>query len=179
MDHNLVSKYAKSAFSFAKKANLLDQFGADLKKVATTLNDAMIEELANPAISRINLAHIIDELAAKLALHEQVVLFLKVVAKARRINIIHAIEKQFSILVKKEKKILEVEVFSAQNLDEQSLQEIKAILQKKYSDQKIELIQIIKKDILGGVIIKIGSVMFDASLKRQLFALSRNLQSIL
>ena len=100
-------------------------------------------------------------------------------AKARRISGIHLIENAFSKLVKKEKNILEVEVISAHNLSSENLQESSAVLQKKYSGQKIELIPVVKKDVLGGVIIRIGSMMVDASLKRQLLALNQNLKSVL
>jgi F-type H+-transporting ATPase subunit delta len=105
--------------------------------------------------------------------------FLEVVARERRISSIAAIEKSFIKLVKKEKNILEVEIISVSALDDQNVEEIKEILAKKYDGSSLEIHQTINKDILGGVQIKIGSMMIDASLKRQLTALNQQFQSIL
>jgi len=175
----VAKKYALAAFNVAKKLNLVDQFVLDITKFSVALSKPMIKELSNPAISRQNLRKIVAELGEKLSLHKQTIKFLEVVAEERRLSDIGVIESNFIKLVKVEKKILEVEVFSIQNLDAQNIQDIKTVLAKKYADKIIEIKQSIKKDILGGIQIKIGSTMIDASLKRQLFSLSQQFQSIL
>jgi F-type H+-transporting ATPase subunit delta len=171
----IAKKYALAAFNLAEKSNLIDQFLGDLKKFSDFFSDATIKELSNPAISRINLGKIVAELGEKLSLNNKVVVFLETVASARRIGEIKAIEKHFSKLVKIQKKILEVEVISAVELNSETLQEVKSTLQKQHSDLSIEIKQTVKKDILGGLVIKIGSNMIDASLKRQLSALKISL----
>ncbi len=175
----VAKKYALAAFNVAKKLNLVDQFLLDITKFSAALSKSMIKELSNPAISRQNLRKIAAELGTKLSLHKQTITFLEVVAEERRISDIGAIESGFIKLVKAEKNILEVEVFSIQNLDAQNIQDIKTVLAQKYANKIIEIKQSIKKDILGGIQIKIGSTMIDASLKRQLFSLSQQFQSIL
>ena len=175
----VAKKYALAAFNVAKKLNLVDQFAVDIAKFSAALPKSIIKELSNPAISKENLKKIVAELGTKLSLHKQTITFLEVVAEERRISDISAIESGFVKLVKVEKKILEVEVFSAQNLDAQNIQDIKTVLAQKYADKIIEIKQSIKKDILGGLQIKIGSTMIDASLKRQLLSLNQQFQSIL
>lgn len=172
----IAKKYALAAFNLAKKSNLIDQFLGDLKKFSEFFSGTTIKEISNPAISKINLAKIVVELGEKLALNAKVITFLEMVASARRINEIKAIEQHFVKLVKIEKKILEVEVISAVQLNAEVLQEVKATLQKQYSGLEIEIKQTIKKDILGGLVIKVGSNMIDASLKRQLSALKITLE---
>ncbi len=175
----LAKKYAVAAFDVAKKLGLIDQFEIDLEKFSAAFSKSIIKELSNPAISREDLGNIVADFGSKLSLNQQVITFLEVVAKARRISDIEIIKNNFVKLSKIEKKILEVEVFSVQNLDEQNIQNIKEVLSKKYFDKTIEINQSIKKDILGGLQIKIGSTMIDASLKRQLIALNQQFQSIL
>jgi F-type H+-transporting ATPase subunit delta len=167
----IAKKYALAAFSLAKKSNLIDQFLGDLKKFSDFFSNSTIKELSNPAISRVDLGKMVVELGEKLSLNNKVIAFLETVAGSRRISGIKLIEKHFSKLVKVEKNILEVELISAIQLDEQTIQEVRSTLQKQYSKLTIEIEQTIKKDILGGLIIKIGSNMIDASLKRQLDAL--------
>ncbi len=171
IDQLIAKKYALAAFNSAKKSNLIDQFLVDLKKFSEYFSASIIKELSNPAISKINLAKIISELGEKLSLNSKVVEFLEVVASRRRIGAIKIIEQHFTKLAKIEKKILEVELISAAQLSSEILQEVESTLQKQYSGLTIEIKQTIKKDILGGLVIKIGSNMIDASLKRQLSAL--------
>jgi F-type H+-transporting ATPase subunit delta len=171
----IAKKYALAAFNMAKKDNLLDQFLVDLKKFSEFFSSATIKEISNPAISKTNLEKIVVELGEKLSLNNKVLHFLSVVAAARRIADIKYVQQHFAKLVKIEKNILEVEVISAVQLDAEILQEVKSSLQKKHSGLTIEIKQIIKKDILGGLVIKIGSNMIDASLKRQLSALKISL----
>ncbi len=171
----IAKKYALAAFNSVKQDNLIDQFLVDLKKFSEFFSSDTIKEVSNPAISKINLEKIIVELGEKLSLHAKVLSFLEIVAGAKRINIIKAIEHHFETLVKIEKKILEVEVVSAAQLSAEILQEVKDTLQKQHSDLVIEIKQTIKKDILGGLVIKVGSNMIDASLKRQLLALKADL----
>lgn len=175
----LAKKYSVAAFGLAKKLNLLDVFEADLGKFVGAFSKVMLKELSNPAISREDLQKVVAELGAKLELNQNVINFLTVIAEQRRINNIAAITKSFSKLVKAEKNILEADVISAVDLDANSVAEIKDVLAKKYAGKAIKLNQIVKKDILGGVQIKIGSVLIDASLKQQLANLNKQFQSIL
>ncbi len=172
----IAKKYALAAFNLAKKSNLIDQFLGDLKKFSEFFSSATIKEISNPAISKINLAKIVVELGEKLAIHPQVMAFLEMVASAKRISEIKAIEQHFAKLVKIENKVVEAEVISAVQLNAEILQEVKSTLQKQYSGFSIEIKQTIKKDILGGLVIKVGSNMIDASLRRQLSALKISLE---
>ena len=179
INHLAAKKYARAAFGAAKKLNLIDQFLSDLGKFSALLSPSTIKELSNPEISKADLKKTIADLGIKLSLHSKVISFLEIIVDARRIAEIGAIHHNFAKLVKVEKNILEVEVFSATSLDAQSVQALKLILETKYTGSVIEIKQSVKKDILGGLQIKVGSTMIDASLKAQLFSLNQQLQSIL
>jgi len=179
INHLVAKKYANAAFNVAKKLNLVDQFSNDITKFSSALSKSIIKELSNPGISRADLKKIVVDMAAELSLHNQIIIFFEVVAEERRVSEISAIEHNFSKMVKIEKNILEVEVFSTSNLDEQIIEDVKAIFAKKYMNKTIEIKQSIKKDILGGLQIKIGSTIIDASLKRQLLTINQQFQSIL
>jgi F-type H+-transporting ATPase subunit delta len=171
----IAKKYAFAALALAKDNNLIDQFLIDLQKFSAIFSAAVSKELSNPTIPKSDLIIIIAELGQRLSLSDKVIDFLKVIATARRILFIKEIEQNFIRLAKKEKNIIEADVISAIQLNDELLQEVKIILQKKYINFTIEVTQTIKKDILGGLIIKIGSNMIDASLKKQILALKNEL----
>jgi F0F1-type ATP synthase delta subunit len=63
------------------------------------------------------------------------------------------------------KKILEIEVVSTVNIN---IDNIKKLFEKSYPDKKILIKHILSPKILGGLQIKIGSKIIDASLKNQI-----------
>jgi F-type H+-transporting ATPase subunit delta len=68
-------------------------------------------------------------------------------------------------MVQEYKKILEVEVLSTININ---VENIKKLLEKSYPDKKILIKHTLSPKILGGLQIKIGSKIIDASLKNQI-----------
>lgn len=175
----IAKKYALAAFNVGQKSNTTHQFLTDLEKFVNSFSHDIAEELSNPGISKNDLGKVVRQMADKLGIGGQVANFLVITAEARRIGVIKEVYSNLVKLVKVSKKILTVEVLSVQSLNGEDLQKIKLFLQKKYPHNVIEINPIIKKDILGGVIIKIGSTMIDASLRSQLLSLNNQFQSAL
>jgi ATP synthase F1 delta subunit len=167
----ITNQYAKAAFNAAKKAGTIEQFLSGLKLFSDNFSSLISEELSNPAISKTDLASITGELAKKISLNSEVTAFLMIVAKARRIKYIKAIYQNFLKLSKLDKNILEVKLFTVNPLEPEQQSKIKDLLQKKYPGKTIEINQIIKPDILGGILIQIDSLVIDATLKNQLMAI--------
>jgi F-type H+-transporting ATPase subunit delta len=71
---------------------------------------------------------------------------------------------------KKQEGIVEIEVTTARNLDDGTMLHI-----KKAFGTKVEEESVVDENILGGVKIKTGDKILDASLKTQLINLKRNL----
>ncbi|MFT6332863.1 MAG: F-type H+-transporting ATPase subunit delta [Lentimonas sp.] len=177
--HLASKKYSIAAFNVAKRSSLIDQFESDLAKFSLSLPASAIKELSNPTIRRQALGEIITAIGEKLSLHKKVNEFLVVVASARRISQILEIKEEFSKLVKKEKNIIEVSIISATDLDEKNVDEIEKIVANKNQNKSILIKRTIDKNILGGVQIKIGGTIIDASLKTQLSKLKTEFISTL
>ncbi len=166
-DSTIVNKYAKAAFAIAKKNKLEDIFVSDIDKICQTITP-LIKELSNPAISKKKLQEVITESANKLNINAKVIDFLVNVTNSRRINILDKILAEIEALVKADKNIIQVEVTSSRKLTQNNIAEIKNLLEKKYNNSKVEISEEVKKEIIGGIIIKIGSLIIDSSIKNQL-----------
>ncbi len=172
----LVSKnYAKAIFKLAKQDKKLDQVASDLQKFAENFTDEFAAELNNPAISSSDLLKIIELVNQKIGIKGLAGDFLNVVFKNRKASYFREIHAQFINLVKEDSNILQVEVISANELSQSNLDEIENIVSKQSKGKKIEISQTLKAQILGGVQIKIGSNLIDASLKSQLDQLENEL----
>ena len=175
---SLIAKnYAKALFKLAKNANEIDQAAIDLGKFAKNFTIDLSSELKNPAISTADLLKIVTIINKRIGISGLTSDFLSVLFRNRKISYFQEIHSEFTNLVKNEKNILQVEVITAKQIDEKSLEEIKAIIAKQNQGKEIEILQTLKTHILGGIQIKIGSNLIDASIKSQLDRLENELLS--
>ena len=175
----IVNKYAQAAFNIAKKDGLVKKFTEDLRTFSDNFSPQISKELSNPAISKAVLIEVIENLADRLSLGNKIKSFLAVIAEARRITLIKQIYLNFVKLSKIDQNILEVELFVTTQLEKDHLEKIKTLLQKKYHKHTIEIKQTIKKSVLGGLMIKIGSQIIDATVKNQLITIMNQCNSII
>jgi F-type H+-transporting ATPase subunit delta len=164
----VAKNYAKALFLAAKKAGNLEKVNQELDVFKKYFNADFAHELKNPTISKEDLVKIMQEIAKKLNFSNLVTDFFAVVAENKRLNLFVEIYEAFVKLVQKEQNILVAELISAHKMEISQIEEIKAIIAKKYADKKIIIAPIIKENILGGFQIKIGTNIIDASLKNQI-----------
>lgn len=96
--------------------------------------------------------------------------FVQIVARDHKLKQMPKIISEFTRLAKKEQGIQEIKIKSARELDEKTVEKIKNIFGKN-----TEATTEIEKEILGGIKIKTGDKILDASLKTQLNKLKQTL----
>lgn len=166
---SLVAKnYAKALFNIAKDSGKVDEILAQLDKFAQNFTADFVAELNNPAIATSDLAKIIKLINEKIGVEGVAADFLNVVFKNRKAGHFNDIYQEFVSLTKAHKNILQIEVISATEINADSLNKIKEVIAKQHDGKEIEISQTVKSNILGGIQIKIGSNLIDASVKSQL-----------
>ncbi len=171
----IAKNYAKALFKVAKKSNNIDKIRKELEIFNKSFTSDFAAELKNPAISRKDSVKIIKEVCSIISVSGVFVDFISVVAKNKRINLFGEINEEFNRIAKIEKNILEVEIISAQKLEDSQIANIKDVVSEQNKGKEIEIIQTVKSQILGGIQIKIGSNLIDASLRNQLERLKNQL----
>nr|MCU0818052.1 ATP synthase F1 subunit delta [Beijerinckiaceae bacterium] len=96
--------------------------------------------------------------------------FLKLVASKRRLFLARAMVAAFRALVAEKKGIVAAEVTVAAPLSDKNRQAVLDALQTT-SGQSIALTERVDPAIIGGLVVKMGSKMIDASLKTKLNAM--------
>ena len=79
--------------------------------------------------------------------------------------------------VAKQYKIMGAEVIVPKELAPEQLQTIKIFLRKEFGMRYVQVNQTIDQTILGGIQIRLGSTLFDGSLKTQLADLQNYLDT--
>ena len=114
---------------------------------------------------------------SQLEINEAVANFVKILAKNNQIKNINSIIGKFRDIWNKEEGIVEAEVVSREKLDSKIKGEIEKFVKKKYNSKNVEIIEKIDKDIKGGIIVRVGDEVMDASASGQLKNLRKKLAS--
>lgn len=103
--------------------------------------------------------------------------FIDIIIRKRRENYLEAIAREFQYQYKSYKNILTAVVTSAVGLDDTIRSEIMKIV-KDSSNAEVELVEKADKDLIGGLILRIGDKQIDASIQRKLINLRRNFSEL-
>lgn len=101
--------------------------------------------------------------------------FLDVLLENHRLPAIHRIRRQYDALWAEEMKLLPVDVTSAVELDEDVVRNLGERIGEQ-ADRKVELTAHVDPDILGGIVLRVGNSILDASVRNRLNQLRRSVQ---
>jgi F-type H+-transporting ATPase subunit delta len=103
---------------------------------------------------------------------EDLMRFLGVLLENHRMPAINRIRTEYDRLWAEERKLLPVEVTSAIELDEKTVKSIGDRIGEQ-TDRNVELTTNVDPDILGGIVLRVGNSILDASIRRRLEHLRR------
>jgi F-type H+-transporting ATPase subunit delta len=98
---------------------------------------------------------------------ETLVNFLELLVEKHRMPAIFRIRRQFDERWQQENRLLPVQVTSAIELDEATVKEIGDAIGKQ-TDRRIDLSSEVDPDILGGIVLRVGNSILDASIRSRL-----------
>jgi F-type H+-transporting ATPase subunit delta len=159
--------YARSLFQVAKEHGVLDEVREQLGQFAQALNDN--RELAvfffSPYFSteekKDGLRRLIDG-AESIFMN-----FLEALLERHRMPAIFRIRTRYEELWDDENQLLEVEVTSAIALDQSTVRSIGDRIGEQ-TGNKVDLTSVVDPDILGGIILRVGNSILDASIRSRL-----------
>lgn len=122
-----------------------------------------LQELyANPGIEYAQKAKVTQTISQRLGLSELAVKVLDVLTRNRRMNGLTPVIEALAEMIRAATDTVAADVRSAKPLNEQEQAELRRTLEKK-AGRKIELTIKTDPDLIGGLVAKIGSEVFDAS----------------
>jgi F-type H+-transporting ATPase subunit delta len=159
--------YARALFQVASERGVLDTVREQLGQFADALSaDHQLEVFfVSPYMAT---AEKKDGLHRMIEGAEETFMsFLEALVERRRMTEIFHIRERFEELWDVERKLLPVEVTSAVGLDEAT---VRSIGERIGSDtgNTIQLTTVVDPDILGGVVLRVGNVILDASIRSKL-----------
>jgi len=98
--------------------------------------------------------------------------FLELLLENHRMPVIFRVRNQYEVLWDEENRLLPVDVTSAVALDPAVAEELGQKIREQ-TGQNVELTSHVDPDILGGIVLRVGNSILDASIKNRLQQLRR------
>jgi F-type H+-transporting ATPase subunit delta len=168
----IAGRYAVALFELANEAKSLDAVSADLDRFVALLDaSADLDQLCrNPVFTSDDQVKALGAVLDKAKIGGLAGNFLRLVASKRRLFLVRAMTSAFRALVAEKMGIVSAEVTVASPLSEKNRKAVLDALQTT-AGQTIALTERVDPSIIGGLVVKMGSKMIDASLKTKLNAM--------
>ncbi len=143
---------------------------ADLIRDSSDLRNV----LYSPAIATEKKNDVMAKIAERIGMDRMVRNFVTIVVRNRRANLFGQMRVAFERILDERTGVLEAKVASASALSEASQQALEAEL-SRLTGKKVRATYSVNPDLLGGVTARIGSTVYDGSVRGQLESLRRKL----
>ena len=154
--------YAQAAFDEAQKLNALRAWSEMLLSLTQAVNHPEVQAaVSNPRVPAVQIAALMDALLGTPASAQQRN-FVRIVADNRRLLVLPEIAELFEARKAEAEKSVNVVVDSAFELSTAQQDKIAASLKKRLA-REIKLTCNVKKELLGGVVIRAGDKVIDGS----------------
>ena len=167
---DLVSdRYASALYDLAAEKKLVDPVLGDLSNLKNLLKDNKELNLVvkSPLITSIDKLNIFESLLKKINANELTSTFLKVIEKNKRFSNLASIITQFMNINSQKRGDVLADITSADELNDDQKNNITNQLKSILGD-KLSLSFDVDKNIMGGLIVKVGSKMIDTSLANKI-----------
>jgi len=165
----LAGRYATALYELADEAKQLDAVAADLARIRAMIDESaeLRRMISSPLISREQQAKSIDALVTQAGIGDLTRRFVRAVAGNRRLFALRAVVEAFTQMLAEHRGELTAEVTSAKPLSPQQAEAVNAALRGAVG-RKVSMDLKVDPKLLGGLRVKVGSRLVDASLASKL-----------
>ena len=164
--------YARALFQAANENDVLDRVHDELGEVADALeeNEELQMFFFSPYFSAEEKEDAVDNVVS--GADERTVNFLKLLAERHRMPVLFRIRRDFDELWAEENKLLPVTITSAVELDDDTVKQIGKRIEEQ-TGRRVELSATVDPEVLGGLAMRVGNMVLDATVRARLERLRR------
>ena len=174
---NSTSKsYALALYELASENSVLDQVEKEMISFAKLFNESLDFQkmLINPMVTKEDKRNVISQILQQNNYSEDSKRFLNFIANKNRLFFLDKIIESFLNLVSINKGELKAELVSSKQLTAQDQEKIKNELSESFTSS-LKIDYKYDPNLIGGLIIKVGSIMVDTSIKTKLKKLEQRM----
>mmetsp|Transcript_22513 Transcript_22513/g.51920 ORF Transcript_22513/g.51920 Transcript_22513/m.51920 type:complete len:181 (-) Transcript_22513:4650-5192(-) len=173
--YSAAARYAKALFQLAIEKNVLEQVHTDIRFFANvcTSNTSLVSTLKSPMIRHAKKLAVLQGIFQR-KVHALTFNFFTMVTKKHREDLLPTMVQAFLAQYDHHHGIQKAQVTTPFPLSKQLSLQLKKIVQRRSSCQKVILKQNIDPSLLGGYILQIEDQRIDQSLRKKLRTLHKN-----
>jgi F-type H+-transporting ATPase subunit delta len=174
----VVEPYAEALISLAQEQNIANEIGDNIRSIVSLLSESSEFKsfLENPLLKAEEKKAVLRAIVGE-EINHYLLNFLLLLVDRRRIIFIEGICQKYLELLRKLNNAVLAEVTSAVRLYEGEAERLSQKIKQLTGAATVEIVTKVDPDIIGGVIIKVGSQVYDASLRGQLRRISLSLSN--
>jgi F-type H+-transporting ATPase subunit delta len=159
--------YARALFEAAKENDALDRVHDELGEFVDALDENRELQMFffSPYFSSDEKKDAVDQVIS--GADERIVNFLKLLAERHRMPVLFRIRRDFDESWAEEKKLLPVSVTSAVELDDKLVKDIGKRIEEQ-TGRDVDLASKVDPYVLGGLVVRVGNMVLDASVRNRL-----------
>ena len=171
---SLAGRYASALFDLASEAGTITAVESDLEKLSEALRESseLSALIRNPEVSREALGRVLSGIGEHLALAELTRNFLGVLATNRRAGELPGVIRAFHAIAAAQRGEVSAEVASAHPLTDEQLTALEQKLRAR-EGRTVKLKSRVDPDLLGGLVVTVGSKRIDGSIRTRLKTLAQ------
>jgi len=167
-------RYAKALFQSASEKKILDQVYKDMELVSDTCKlDDFQYMLAVPTLQVSQKVKVVGSIFSKV-LSETSLSMINLVIKNKREVYLAGIARNFSDLYRKDQGIRSASLVTAIPVDDEAIKGIREMIKKAYNSE-VELTASVDEDVIGGFVLTIEDMQYDASVASNLRKMKKQL----
>lgn len=179
MSTGIAARYAAAIFELAKEGKALAALESDIDALdaALTASADLRTMIASPLISREQQGDAIVALAKKMKLSALTTNSLALMASKHRLFVMPQLIAELRAMIAAEKGEVTAEVTSAAPLTAEQSAKLIATLKKRIG-KDVKLKTTVDESLIGGLVVKLGSMMIDTSIRAKLAGLKNAMKEV-
>lgn len=172
----VANRYAKALLGLAEDENFSEKAFEDMKLIFDVFeeNRELQSILKSPIVRIAKKLNILNSIFSK-HLHPVTMHYLSIIARKKRAALIQGIAHEFLKIHRERQDVEEVTLITASDVDIKHTQSAKRIAATLTPRSNIEFNHVFDPGIIGGFILRIGDLQYDASVKKKISVIKKHL----
>ena len=169
-------RYAEAAFEIGRSARTLETWERDLQRLADALADEELRSLVeHPAVPYAAKERVVRRVVS--AVSPQAVNLVLLMVRRGRPRAIAEMTRHFASLVRRHRGVALAEIRTALPMEEAQRSAVTDRLHE-LTGQEIEINEVVDESLIGGITVRIGDRLYDASVRNRLERLRARLTAV-
>ena len=166
---SVARRYARAMMDIGAETNTYEKLGRELRSLAKAMrgSEELATTLANPAIPRSDRRKVLEAVAVRVGASKITVHLAFLLLDRERVAALPDVSRELDAMIDNKVGRVRADVVSAEPLSPAQEGQLKKVLEQ-VSGRSVQMQKSEDPELLGGVVAKVGDLLYDGSLRSQL-----------